>query len=76
MTPARKRNGQLACGCRPYDECEDPEDFHLCREGRRLYKRMMDLPLWTDKGKAAMALYLEHVGRTDEQSVQPEDVAA
>jgi len=33
MTATRKRTGRLACGCRPYHEAEEPEDFQLCREG-------------------------------------------
>jgi hypothetical protein len=60
MKPARKRNGQLACGCRPYHEYG--EEFYLCREGKRLYKAALRLNLSTPEGAAANHAYLDHIG--------------
>ena len=71
-TPKRKRNGQLACGCRPYHEVEEIEQFHLCREGKRLYKAMMAHDLGMPEGDAFYKAYVEHIGLRAEK---PEEVA-
>jgi hypothetical protein len=72
MTPLRKRNGRLACGCRPYHEVEDPEQVHLCRIGRPLYNQMVAHDLGTPEGDAIHKAYIEHIGL---QSDRPEEMA-
>ncbi len=73
MTPPRKPNGQLACGCRPYHTVEDPEQFHLCAEGKRLYRAHVNTELYTEEGAAASKAYIEHIGMEAEK---PEEVVA
>ena len=69
MTPIRKRNGQLACGCRPYHE-HGPEGFRLCAEGKVLYRAMLELQPWTSEGHAAHDAYVEHIGLRAEQPAE------
>ncbi len=73
MTPPRKPNGRLACGCLPYHEAEEIKDFHLCVEGERLYQAMIDSEPWTPEGAAARQAYIEHIGL---ESEVPEEVLA
>ena len=75
MMVPRKRNGQLACGCRPYHEAEDPEQFRLCREGRRLYNEMVAHDLGTPDGDAAHKAYVEHIGLGTATAAELEAVA-
>ena len=61
--PTRKRNGELACGCRPYHLYGD-EGFKVCAEGRRLYGRVVALlgEPWMEEAKAAGRAYSDHIG--------------
>jgi len=65
--PARKRNGEFACGCRPY-HLHGEEGFRLCAEGKRLYKAMTSTlgEPHTPAAQAANKAYADHVGLDEE----------